>query len=90
MRRGGGGGRKQRHSSKSSASLSPAEPPPSQMGVEEEMGSMGTEDEVLAEITPSPPLDEDGEEIYIVEKIKDKRVVEGKVQYFLKWQGYGP
>jgi len=37
-----------------------------------------------------PPVDEDGEEIYIVEKIMDKKVENGKTIYFLKWQGYGP
>jgi hypothetical protein len=27
-------------------------------------------------------------EEYVVEKILDKRVVNGVVQYFLKWEGY--
>ena len=40
--------------------------------------------------TYNPPVDEDGEEIYIVEKILNKRIVDGKIQYYLKWQGYGP
>jgi hypothetical protein len=50
----------------------------------------GIGQQVLAEITQSPPVDEDGEEIYIVEKILDKKIVDGKTQYYLKWQGYGP
>jgi hypothetical protein len=32
--------------------------------------------------------DMEPEEDYIVEKICDKRIVKGKVQYFLKWKGY--
>src|SRR5437762_785433 len=31
--------------------------------------------------------DEDG--VYVVEEILKKRVKSGKVQYFLKWKGYG-
>lgn len=31
----------------------------------------------------------DGEEEFIVEKILEKKVVAGKVQYYLKWKGYG-
>lgn len=28
------------------------------------------------------------EERYVVEKIVDKRIVDGQVQYYLKWKGY--
>lgn len=45
-----------------------------------------SDSQVVEEI--SPPVDEDGEEIYIVEKILDKRIIDGKTQYYLKWQGY--
>lgn len=29
------------------------------------------------------------EEEYIVEKILDRRIVKGKVEYYIKWEGYG-
>lgn len=34
------------------------------------------------------PQDSESEEEYSVEKILDKRIKDGKVEYFLKWKGY--
>ena len=33
---------------------------------------------------------EEEEEEFVVEKILEKRIVQGKTEYLLKWKGYGP
>ena len=39
---------------------------------------------------PPPPIEIEGEEEYEVEKIQDSRIYRGKLQYLVKWKGYGP
>jgi hypothetical protein len=39
---------------------------------------------------PSPTIDEEGEEVYEVERILDKRVQRGRQEYLVSWKGFGP
>lgn len=50
------------------------------------------QNKILDRRTPTPPPEEDldGELNYVVEEILASRVRYRKVQYLVKWQGYGP
>ena len=39
---------------------------------------------------PPPPVEIDGHELYIVDKILAQRVRRRQLQYLVRWQGYGP
>jgi hypothetical protein len=39
---------------------------------------------------PAPQLDSDGQLSYEVEQILDSRIVRNRLQYLIKWKGYGP
>ena len=41
------------------------------------------------EDSPSSAMPEEEEEQYIVEKVLNKRIRCGVVEYYLKWKGYG-
>lgn len=41
-------------------------------------------------MAPPPPIIVEGEEEYIVENILDSRIHRNRLQYLVKWKGYGP
>ena len=53
--------------------------------------TLAPEDPILGRCPPPPPLPEiiDGEKEFIVEEILDSKIVNRKLQYLIKWEGYG-
>jgi hypothetical protein len=52
-----------------------------------------TPDEILERPKPShpePEIDEEGEEAFEVEEVLDSRLYRRKLEYLIKWKGYGP
>jgi len=52
---------------------------------DEEMNGAAVQENGVAEDDES---DEEGEEVYVVEAILDKRVKRGEIEYLIKWKGY--
>ena len=53
--------------------------------------TLAPEDPILGRQLPPPPLLEiiDGEEEFIIEEVLDSKVVNRKLRYLIKWEGYG-
>ena len=43
-----------------------------------------------AAAAPPEPISKDGEEEYEVEEVLDSRVFKGRLEYLVRWKGYGP